>query len=509
MIDQLDEALKKHYHFASFRTGQKEIIEDLVEGNNVLGILPTGSGKSLCYQLPARITGGTVLVVSPLISLMIDQVKQLKATGFKEVVAINSFLNASQKQQVINQIHDYKLIYVSPEMLQNKHFIKKLMGINISLFVVDEAHCISQWGHEFRPDYLKLGEIIQKLAQPTILALSATATPEVQEDIIRQLGYPFNKHIYPMDRDNIALSVQHMSHDNEKLDYIVDVLSSYSVSTMIYFSSRNWTEKAAAILEKELSHLRIAFYHGGMEQADRILIQQQYMNNQLDVVCCTSAFGMGINKMNIRLVIHFHLPTQIESFIQEIGRAGRDGKSSVSLVLLSPSDEFIPKKLISMELPSRQLIETIVYSLKANQGNNSIDPLQLQAHFELNEIQWRFLHYQFEKYGMLNELNIVPNFDQWESLIETISERIDYRNQYKYKKLAELFAWATSNDVCRRSRLFSAFQDTIKEPKYLCCDRCDFSFTKWNPESLSRKERSHSWQETLKLLLLQGGKHEF
>lgn len=507
----LENKLKQYFGYSSFQVGQKAIISDVLDGNDVLGILPTGSGKSMCYQLPARLLDGTVLVISPLISLMIDQVRQLKASGFKEVIAINSFLDYTEKRSALNYLEKYKLIYVSPEMLQNKKFINELAKINISLFVIDEAHCISQWGHEFRPDYLKLDKVIKKLNRPPVMALSATATPEVQEDIITQLECPsMIKHVFPMDRDNIALTVEKFDNYNEKLEYLTELLNEIPVPTMIYFSSRNWTERAANVLRSTLTNLRVAFYHGGMEQTDRILIQQQFMNNQIDVICCTSAFGMGINKKNVRLVVHFHLPTQMESFIQEIGRAGRDGNSSVSLVLLAPNDDLLPKRLLETELPNNEQVEMTVRVLKNDllvNRKNSVNELEITQQCQLSETQWRFLQYQFEKHGMMKEGQILEKIADCDRERIQIIRHIENRNQLKHYKLSELFSWVMS-DGCRRRNLFSSFQKTINKPKFHCCDRCDFSIKEWTPSIEQKTILSVHWSEQLRLLFLQGEKNE-
>src|SRR5690625_1139430 len=275
----LENNLKSHFNFPAFRTGQKEIIQDIMQGSDVLGVLPTGSGKSLCYQLPAKLLSGTTIVVSPLISLMIDQVKQLKAIQFKEVVALNSFMEYAERRQVYEQLHTYKLVYVSPELLQKESLLAYLQQVDISLFVIDEAHCISQWGHEFRPDYLRLHSVIEMLNNPPILALSATANEDVQADIIHALKRPkMIKHIYPIDKPNIAFHVVRLQDEDEKLHTLTKLVSTYRVPTLIYFSRREDTENIAHRLATQLVDRKVAFYHGGLDAFDRLMIQQQFMN---------------------------------------------------------------------------------------------------------------------------------------------------------------------------------------------------------------------------------------
>lgn len=504
----LDEQLKLLYNYSSFRPGQKEIIQDVMQGKNVFGVLPTGSGKSLCYQLPARLMHGTTIVVSPLISLMIDQVKKLKATHFKEVVALNSFMEYTERRQVYKNLNAYKLVYVSPELLQKEELLTHMKKINISLFVIDEAHCISQWGHEFRPDYLKLHAIITLLNNPPVLALSATATKLVQKDIITSLGRPdIVKHIYPMDRENITFCVQEVSGEQEKQTVIYHLLTQYHVPALIYFSSRQTAEQIATILMKQLPNRRIAFYHGGMEQIDRITVQQQFMNDQLEVICCTSAFGMGIDKQNIRLVIHYHYPSQIESFIQEAGRAGRDGHSSVSLLLYCQADYYIPKNLIQNELPTETELKFVFQQLANFYKEQQSLPFgeQEQAElFHLNEIKWRFLNYQFEKHGMLKKNFIFYEEKNWKDIFQSINQHRKNRIRLKENKLSEMIQWVEEKD-CLRQTLYKSFQHSYTAPAFHCCSNCGFTFSQWNPEQVTISDDStYTWKDKLKELLLLG-----
>ncbi|MFD1018526.1 RecQ family ATP-dependent DNA helicase [Thalassobacillus hwangdonensis] len=502
--EQLYRLLREQFGHSSFREGQEEIITDVLQKNDVLGILPTGTGKSICYQLPASILPGTTVIISPLVSLMIDQVKQLKASGFKKAVALNSFLGREMRMKVLRNLEKYKLVYLSPEMLQHSFIVDKLSSMDIPLVVIDEAHCISQWGHEFRTDYLKIRRILPHLDDPTVLALSATATPEVQADIRSQLGRSnMIGHIYPMDKRNITFSVEQCRHPEEKINRIVEVLRENHVPSMIYFSSRNWTEKVAFALEEQLEGRKIAYYHGGMDQTDRLLIQQQFMNGELDVICCTSAFGMGINKKDIRMVIHFHLPSQLESYIQEIGRAGRDGHPCLSLLLFTESDYHIPKGLIESELPEKRVLKPLMNRLYVVHEENIPLPSDesMQLELELSESQWRFLKFQLEKVEILQGNKLHYNHQEWQEFISTMSALIDHRMQRKYNRLHELLEWV-HHDGCRREKLYSTFQKGFREPTVTCCDYCGFAITreKLFPElETHRSERDHvPWEERLR-----------
>ncbi|MFC4404323.1 RecQ family ATP-dependent DNA helicase [Gracilibacillus xinjiangensis] len=500
----LEDYLQRYFGYTSFRTGQKEIIESVLSQNNTLAVLPTGSGKSICYQLPAMIMGGTVLVISPLLSLMTDQIKEIKAFGMRDVIAINSMTPVQEKHVSMRNLMKYKLIFTSPEMLQNSFFVTKLKKICLSLFVVDEAHCISQWGYEFRPDYLRLANVHKELNSPPILALTATATPEVQSDIIHSLQLKdCNKYIYPMDKPNLSFAVKKVTETSEKKRDIVNTLKKFTVPTMIYFSSRKEAENISYFLQQELPDLKTAFYHGALDTTDRLLIQQQFMANQLDVICCTSAFGMGINKMDVRLVIHYHAPSQLESFIQEVGRAGRDGKECVSLLYYHESDQHISRRLIESELPDIDLIEHV---LKYIMDNQITERSKLEDYFLKitgdNEIQWRFFQYQLEVREVLIDDIIDKNMINIDELTKSIDRLILKRQLYKQKKMYEMNDWINVNK-CRRAALYEHFQSSIQKPLNMCCDYCDFKWHDWNPVMINRKKQDFSWIEKLGNKLMQ------
>ncbi|TGB04495.1 RecQ family ATP-dependent DNA helicase [Halobacillus salinus] len=496
-MDPLAKQLSQYFGYDSFREGQRPIIEDVLKGEDVLGILPTGTGKSLTYQLPSLLQEGMTIVVSPLISLMIDQVKQLKAQGFKSVVAMNSFINYQERKRIMTNITQYKLLYISPEMLQNEWVLDQLTQIKVDLFVIDEAHCISQWGHEFRTDYLKLHVVLEQLRHPTVLALSATATPEVQDDILKKLKREgMKKRIYSMDKQNISFAVKELRSPEDKLVQITQLLQRTRVPAMIYFSSRQWAERAAVELQSKINQ-RVAFYHGGMEQTDRMLVQQQFMNDQLDVICCTSAFGMGVDKQNIRLVIHFHLPSQLESFIQEVGRAGRDGNPCVSLLLFSPKDHYLPQLLIEGELPDPNEISTILQKVDqyANNQGKLPDVEHILEELQLSESQWNFIHYQLEERGVFNGQSILQNADNT-SLKTQLTKVVQQRWKYKQSKLTEMIHWIHST-TCRRTALYEPFQNHIRPPKVPCCDMCSFDIDQLDWQEGMSVIEEVSWQERL------------
>ncbi|TFB23944.1 ATP-dependent DNA helicase RecQ [Filobacillus milosensis] len=480
----LEEQLLTHFGFSSFREGQKEIIESVLGGHHTLATLPTGSGKSICYQLPSVINEGLTIVVSPLISLMVDQVKLLKSEGFKRVTALNSLLNFKQKSQIIKNLDQYNLVYCSPEMLQQPAVINRLKHIKVDLFVIDEAHCISQWGHEFRPDYLRLRELIQALEEPTILALSATATPEVQEDIIKSLSVDMKRIIYPMDRINITYNVLHSENQLEKQEQLHTIIKQVDSSTMIYFSSRQMTEQISLQLKQQFPDRQIAYYHGGMDQQDRLLIQQQFMHDQLDIICCTSAFGMGVNKNNIRLVIHYHLPPNLESFIQETGRAGRDGAHCVSALLYSKGDEAIPFQIIESELPED-------HEIKQYLSQDRQDTMDF-----LTETKQRFLEYHSHQLKVNNDISEL-------SIINKLIAFRDKRKKVKIKSVLDMVQWINTEE-CKRKRLFESYQSNTREAEFECCNSCGFNIYDWELERTHELQSKDNWREILDEMFYRG-----
>ena len=502
---KIEQLLQKQFGYSQFRLGQKEIIQDILTGHNVLAVLPTGTGKSLCYQLPAYLLNRPVLIVSPLISLMEDQVQQLKASGEKRVIALNSFLQQEEKQRALKNLAFYRFIYASPEILQNAVVVEALKQAKVGLFVVDEAHCISQWGHDFRLDYLQLGDIWKELGSPLCLALTGTATREVVEDIKHYLSLPaVNEHIYSMNRSNIAMKVDFVTSIEEKKEKLLMYVSELQGPGIIYCSSRSWTEALTQLL-KENGIQRVQYYHGGMEPNERMLVQQQFLENQLDIICCTSAFGMGVNKSNVRFVIHFHTPTQLEAYVQEIGRSGRDQQNSIAILLYAEGDDDFAHSLLEIELPSS---DTILYCLSYLRNHDQAIPLkQVESHFlytvGVQETHWRFIRYYLYRENVVKNEHVEP-WKITESLHETIVVAVNKRLRNKHDKYRAMKGFIETKE-CRRHVLLGYFDETGKSELENCCDCCGLDLENYKKTNGGQEQWTfQGWELELARLLRQG-----
>lgn len=438
---QMYDALNQKFGFDTFRPGQKEAIEAVLNQQHSLVMLPTGTGKSLCYQLPSYFMTGSTLIVSPLLSLMEDQVETMKKNGEKSVVALNSFMSQKEKRLIINQLHTFKFIFMSPEMLQQERIVYHLRKMTISLLVIDEAHCISQWGMDFRPDYLKLGDLRGELNNPLTMALTATAIENVRNEIIRNLNlqYDVQEIIYSVNRPTIQLRVDLCNGDKETR--LFRAIDEFKQSGIIYFSSKKSADAIAKRI-RETTAFTAESYHSDVEADDKKKIQAQFLNNDLDIICATSAFGMGIDKPDIRYVIHYHLPANPEMYLQEIGRASRDKKGGIALLLYENGDEFIQNRLQEESLPSENELKFAYANPKKLESLKDDSKSRLAAYF------------------------INQNMD-----IKLAFQLIEERKRYKKEQLKVMVNYALTTE-CKRNVLLHYFNENSETGSAFCCTSC-------------------------------------
>ena len=429
--DPLLEALDTHFGYTSFREGQREIVEAILDGENVFAVFPTGHGKSLCYQLPALMLDGITIVISPLISLMKDQVDALREQGIDSVALINSTQTWEEYQNELARLrrNEIKLLYISPERLRSRRFLDLLNAFPISLFVIDEAHCISQWGRDFRPAYLSLRDTVDIL-QPGVIALfTATAPPEIQEDILSVLNIPTPRILTQgIGRPNLKLVVQQNEDDDEKYQQLEKFLTDQAPnhlpvrlgnlkispkSGIIYAGRRRETEEIADFLQRR--GFRADFYHAGLEPHERTRVQDAFFDdsgNGLDIVVATNAFGMGIDKPDIRYIVHWTLTGTLEEYCQEVGRAGRDGEDALCLLLFCNDDRGLHEWFIKENAPDKQSLLKLLKVIENFKGSEryramSNDELEWMSGSKATKIHVCLSY--LEKLGFLKRWYNVPS----------------------------------------------------------------------------------------------------
>lgn len=465
MTGLVQEKLQKHFGHAAFRPGQFEVISRVLEGHSVLGLLATGGGKSVTYQLPALLLPGITVVVSPLISLMVDQVQQLRSRRRIPAAYLNSSLEPGEARGILNDIARgaYKLLYVSPEKLQQSFVQATLKRVGVSLVAIDEAHCISQWGHDFRTDYLRLPEVIGELGNPPVLAVTATATTAVRDEISRLFRiHQENVVVQALNRDNIALDVIPVNSEGERREQVMEMMDELKGSGIVYCSTRQAVDVLVASYQLEGRKKRVHGYHGGMTSMERMLIQTQFLSGDLDVIVATNAFGMGIDKPDIRYVIHYQMPASMESYAQEIGRVGRDGQPGYAVLCYAGEDLHIHQHMIEREYPTRLQVEKY-YRLLTSQAPITAEAL---ASIEMTEEMAELLAFYVEKSG--RDLGETAADD----VIQGIWQETEKRKRLKRQKLNEMVSYVEGNEECLRKRMNQYFGELHHGYALHCCSRC-------------------------------------
>ena len=479
LTERLQTALYDLFGFTYFQPGQEEAVTRVMQGEDTLAILATGAGKSLCYQLPALLLEGTTVVVSPLIALMKDQLDMLGERGFHDNVALNSTLSEDQEEAAIARIASgsIKIVFVTPEKLEDEQFVALLKSIHIPLFVVDEAHCISQWGHDFRPAYLALGQVIRSLGKPTVLALTATATPAVREDILIQLGLPNTKTIVKgFDRPNLRYEVIRAENEAAKLKSLRALFESGLTGTGIIYTA---TIKNALEVQRYLHDqldLPAAVYHSKLQKHDRISVHELFMAEAIRAVVATNAFGLGIDKPNIRFVVHYDLPGSIEAYTQEAGRGGRDGDLSRCILLYRMSDTRVQNYFLTGKYPDIEDVQKVFGTLEYFGGQaDGVSLADLRKISQLPLTKLKVVLALLKKAGFIEmraraRYGLTADALQNRELVLSLTN-YDTKKSYDQSKLAMMLQYSETRS-CRRKFILNYFGEDYQSESCGQCDNC-------------------------------------